>query len=46
MEAVARQFATGQQCLVLRNGWFSFRWSQILDMGSFATGTTVLKDPA
>jgi aspartate aminotransferase-like enzyme len=43
MEAVARQFAGGQQCLVLRNGWFSFRWSQILDMGAFAAGTTVLK---
>jgi aspartate aminotransferase-like enzyme len=43
MEAVARQFATGQKCLVLRNGWFSFRWSQILDMGTFAAGTTVLK---
>jgi len=26
MEAVARQFATGKKCLVLRNGWFSYRW--------------------
>ena len=43
MEAVARQFATGRNCLVLRNGWFSFRWSQILDMGGIATATTVLK---
>lgn len=43
MEAVARQFAGGQRCLVLRNGWFSFRWSQILDMGAIATATTVLK---
>jgi aspartate aminotransferase-like enzyme len=43
MEAVARQFATGKQCLVLRNGWFSYRWSQILDMGSIPSGTTVLK---
>jgi aspartate aminotransferase-like enzyme len=43
MEAVARQFATGQKCLVVRNGWFSFRWSQILDMGNIAAGTTVLK---
>jgi hypothetical protein len=33
MEAVARQFAGGRNCLVLRNGWFSFRWTQILDMG-------------
>src|SRR5690606_33989494 len=29
MEAVARQLATGQKCLVLRNGWFSYRWTQI-----------------
>ncbi len=43
MEAVARQFATGQRCLVIRNGWFSFRWSQILDMGQIASSTTVLK---
>lgn len=43
MEAVARQFAGGANCLVLRNGWFSFRWSQILDMGGFAAATTVLK---
>jgi aspartate aminotransferase-like enzyme len=34
MEAVARQFATDQQCLVIRNGWFSYRWSQILEMGN------------
>ena len=25
MEAVARQFATGRKCLVIRNGWFSYR---------------------
>ena len=43
MEAVARQFANGQKTLVLRNGWFSFRWSQIFDMGGFASETTVLK---
>ena len=43
MEAVARQFAGGRRCLVLRNGWFSFRWSQILDMGAIASATTVLK---
>ncbi len=43
MEAVARQFATGQRCLVIRNGWFSFRWSQILEMGGIAAATTVLK---
>ncbi len=43
MEAVARQFAGGRRCLVLRNGWFSFRWSQILDMGRIAESTAVLK---
>jgi aspartate aminotransferase-like enzyme len=43
MEAVARQFATGKRCLVIRNGWFSFRWSQIFDMGGIPTHTTVLK---
>jgi len=43
MEAVARQFAGGRRCLVLRNGWFSFRWSQILDMGQIPDATVVLK---
>ncbi len=43
MEAVARQFAAGKKCLVIRNGWFSFRWSQILDMGNIPAATTVLK---
>jgi aspartate aminotransferase-like enzyme len=43
MEAVARQFATGKRCLVIRNGWFSFRWSQIFDMGGIPAHTTVLK---
>ena len=43
MEAVARQFATGRPVLVLRNGWFSYRWSQILQAGSIATSETVLK---
>jgi len=42
MEAVARQFATGQKIVVVRNGWFSFRWSQILQMGGIAAGETVL----
>ncbi len=41
MEAVARQFATGQDVLVVRNGFFSFRWSQILDAGGIAKRTTV-----
>lgn len=43
MEAVARQFATGQKCLVLRNGWFSFRWTQIFEAGSIPSETIVLK---
>ena len=33
MEAVARQFATGRKALVIRNGWFSYRWTQIFEMG-------------
>lgn len=43
MEAVARQFATGKRCLVIRNGWFSFRWTQIFDMGGIPSQSTVLK---
>jgi len=43
MEAVARQFATGKNCLVLRNGWFSYRWSQIFEMGGIPSEVTVLK---
>lgn len=43
MEAVARQFATGKQVLVIRNGWFSYRWTQIFDMGSIPASSTVLK---
>ncbi|HKT95104.1 MAG TPA: aminotransferase class V-fold PLP-dependent enzyme [Paraburkholderia sp.] len=43
MEAVARQFATNKKCLVIRNGWFSFRWSQIFDMGSIPSQSIVLK---
>lgn len=41
MEAVARQFGKGR-VLILRNGWFSFRWSQIFDAGGFAAETTVV----
>ncbi len=41
MEAVARQFGRGQ-VLVVRNGWFSYRWSQIFDAGAFASGATVV----
>jgi len=43
MEAVARQYATGKPCLVIRNGWFSFRWTQIFDMGHIPSNHTVLK---
>ena len=43
MEAVARQFATGMNCLVIRNGWFSYRWTQIFDMGKIPASSTVLK---
>jgi aspartate aminotransferase-like enzyme len=43
MEAVARQFATGKKCMVIRNGWFSFRWTQIFDMGQIPAQSIVLK---
>ena len=33
MESVARQLATGKRCLVVRNGFFSYRWSQIFERG-------------
>lgn len=43
MESVARQFAHGKHVLVIRNGWFSFRWTQIFEMGSIPSSHTVLK---
>ena len=43
MEAVARQLAHDRNCLVIRNGWFSYRWTQIFDMGSIPAQSTVLK---
>jgi aspartate aminotransferase-like enzyme len=43
MEAVARQFAGGKKCLVIRNGWFSYRWSQIFEMGGIPSESIVLK---
>jgi len=43
MEAVARQFAGDKKVLVIRNGWFSFRWTQIFDMGRIPAEATVLK---
>ena len=42
MEAVARQFAHQKRCLVIRNGWFSFRWSQIFEMGNIPKQCDVL----
>jgi aspartate aminotransferase-like enzyme len=43
MEAVARQFANDQAVLVVRNGWFSYRWSQILEQGRITPHITVMK---
>ena len=43
MEAVARQFGTGKKCLVIRNGWFSYRWTQIFEMGNIPSEAMVLK---
>jgi aspartate aminotransferase-like enzyme len=43
MEAVARQFAASKHVMVIRNGWFSYRWTQIFDMGSIPASSTVLK---
>ena len=43
MEAVARQLASGQKCLVIRNGWFSYRWTQIFEMGQIPSESIVLK---
>ena len=42
MEAVARQFATGKDVLVIRNGWFSYRWTQIFEAGDIPATETVL----
>ena len=43
MEAVARQFARGADVLVVRNGWFSYRWSQIIETGGLTRSCTVMK---
>ena len=43
MESVARQLATGRHALVIRNGWFSYRWTQIFEAGAIPARTTVLK---
>jgi len=43
MEACARQFAAGKHVMVVRNGWFSYRWTQIFEMGNIPASHTVLK---
>ena len=43
MESVARQFAQGQHVMVIRNGWFSYRWTQIFDMGAIPASHSVIK---
>jgi aspartate aminotransferase-like enzyme len=43
MEAVARQFAAGKHVMVIRNGWFSYRWTQIFDMGNIPASHSVIK---
>ncbi len=43
MEAVARQFATDQKALILRNGWFSFRWTQIFEACNMPSEDYVMK---
>ena len=43
MEAVARQFAADAKVLVIRNGWFSYRWTQIFEMGGIPAETVVIK---
>ena len=43
MEAVARQFAQGQKVMVIRNGWFSYRWTQIFEMGAIPAASIILK---
>jgi aspartate aminotransferase-like enzyme len=43
MESVARQFAHGKHVMVIRNGWFSYRWTQIFDMGAIPASHSVIK---
>ncbi|MEJ1959720.1 MAG: hypothetical protein WDM70_10130 [Nitrosomonadales bacterium] len=46
MESVARQFAQNQKCLIVRNGWFSYRWTQILETGKYHTGCPYIESKA
>ena len=43
MEAVARQFGRDAKVLVVRNGWFSYRWSQIFNACGLASDVQVIK---
>lgn len=43
MESVARQFATAKHVMVVRNGWFSYRWTQIFEMGQIPASHSVMK---
>lgn len=43
MEAVARQLATDKKCLVIQNGWFSYRWTQIFETCRIPASSTVLR---
>ncbi|MEO6975232.1 MAG: aminotransferase class V-fold PLP-dependent enzyme [Gallionella sp.] len=43
MESIARQFAQNRKCLIIRNGWFSYRWTQILEMGNITQDVHVFK---
>ncbi|MEO0671532.1 MAG: aminotransferase class V-fold PLP-dependent enzyme [Pseudomonadota bacterium] len=42
IEAVARQFATDKSALIVRNGWFSYRWSQVFETGGVPASSRVL----
>ena len=43
MESIARQFALNKKCLVIRNGWFSYRWSEILEKGTITDQIKIIK---
>lgn len=43
MEAVARQLASDKDVFIIRNGWFSYRWTQIIEKGKFANSVKVMK---
>ena len=43
MESIVRQFATNKKCMVIRNGFFSYRWTQIFEIGEIPSEIKVLK---